>query len=443
MTIATEKRPGYMGETGSLCPHCLRSLDAVIYEEDGRVYMDKTCPEHGAFKIYLWPDAEHYRWCESFDFPVKTRSSETEARFGCPKDCGLCPSHRNWISLAEIEVTYRCNMRCPVCFMSAGEPVAEPSFEELCARIRIMKDNEYEGATIQITGGEPTVREDLFDIVRFARSVGFGVVELNTNGIVLARDRAYVRALKEAGCSNVYLQFDGVTADVTQALRGAGVHEAKLQALENCRAEGLPVVLAPAVVRGVNDHQLADIIQFAMENSDVVEGVSFQPAFSSGRFDVDMNERITMGDIVSMIEEQTAGRVKARDFYPLTCVSPLCDCSTYLVGDGDFYFPITHGISEEEYKGFFADGSTQGSSFIDVAMRKYHGAVPRGLPVLIMCFMDAWNFDTKRAARCNLGVSSHDGKTVPFCSYHLSDTCGNRLYPYPKLGGAAVSSEGE
>lgn len=434
MSSASE-HPGFLGETGSLCPHCLRSLKAVIYEEDGRVYMDKSCPEHGDFKVYLWPDAQHYRWCEGFDFPTRTRAPQTKAKLGCPKDCGLCPGHENWVSLAEIEVTYRCNLRCPVCFMSAGTPVPEPTFQELAERIRSIRATEYEGVTLQITGGEPTVREDLFDIIRLARSVGFDVVELNTNGLVLAQDGSYARQLREAGCSNVYLQFDGVTPDVTDALRGAGVHEAKLRALENCRVAGLPVVLAPAVVRGVNDHQLADIIQFAMDHMGVVEGISFQPAFSSGRFDVDASERITMGDIVSMIEEQTEGRIKARDFYPLTCVSPLCDCSTYLVGDGDFYFPITHGIGEQEYKDFFADGSTQGSSFMDVAMRKYKGAVPRGMPVLIMCFMDAWTFDTKRAARCNLGVSAHDGRTVPFCSYHLTDSEGQRLYPYPEKHG--------
>ena len=418
-------------ETQSLCPHCLRTLPAVVHEHDGKVYMAKECPEHGPFDVYIWPDADHYRWCLTFDFPTRPRNPQTERVHGCPKDCGLCPRHGTWVSLAEIEVTYRCNMRCPVCFMSAGDPIAEPTFDELVSQMRGIREREFDGVTLQITGGEPTVREDLPDLIRAACAEGFGVVELNTNGLILGRDPTYARVLKEAGCSNVYLQFDGVTSDVHDALRGPGIHEIKLQAIQNCRDAGLPVVLSPAIVRGVNDHQLADIITFAMSNMDVIDGVSFQPAFVSGRFDVDMEQRITMGDMVAMIEQQTNGRVKARDFYPLTCVSPLCDCSTYLIGDGNFYQSLANSINEDEYRAFFEDGSTQGSSFVDIAKRKYYGLAPKGMTILIMCFMDAWTIDTERVARCNLGVQAHDGRTVPFCAYHITDTSGQRLYPYP------------
>lgn len=420
-----------MDTTESVCPHCLRVVPATIVERDGRVYMRKTCPEHGDFEVYLWPDADHYRWCSTFDFPSTARTAQRDCSRGCPRSCGLCSRHRNWISLAEIEVTYQCNMRCPVCFMSAGGQLADPSFDSLVERVRGIREREPEGAALQITGGEPTVREDLFQIVAASREAGFDVVELNTNGIVLGQDPAYAHQLVEAGCSSIYLQFDGVTADVSDRLRRPGVFGLKLQALENCRKAGLPVVLAPAVVRGVNDSQLSRIIDFAMSNMDIVQGVSFQPAFVSGRFDVDMEQRITLGDIVAMIEEQTGGRIRARDFYPLNCVSPLCDCSTYLVGDEGFYTPLTRSIGEDEYRAFFENGSTQGSTFVDVARRKYHGSVPRGMPILIMCFMDAWTFDAHRAQRCNLGVSTPDGRAVPFCSYHLSDTSGHRLYPYP------------
>ncbi|WP_165054829.1 MULTISPECIES: radical SAM protein [unclassified Adlercreutzia] len=420
-----------ISETSSVCPHCLASIPAVVYERDGEVYQGKSCPEHGDFEVYVWPDAAHYEWCSGFDFPAKTRAAQTPSSGSCPHDCGLCSSHRNWISLAEIEVTYRCNMRCPVCFMSAGEQLKEPSFEELVEQMRGIRQREYSEATLQITGGEPTVRADLPEIIAAAHEAGFEVVELNTNGIALGRDPGYAHLLRESGCSNVYLQFDGVTSEVTEKLRGEGVHELKMQAIEHCRQAGLPVILAPAVVRGVNDHQLADIIRFAMGNMDVIEGISFQPAFFSGRFDVERERHITMGDVVKMIEEQTDGMVKARDFYPLNCVSPLCDCSTYLVGDDEFFIPLSQSIGEQEYKDFFADGSTQGSTFVDVALRKYRGAIPRGLPILVMCFMDAWTFDAKRVERCNLGVQAPDGRTVPFCAYHLTNAEGQRLYPYP------------
>jgi len=420
----------FIDQTESVCPHCLKTIPAIIYEKDGSVYMDKTCPEHGLSSVYIWPDVDQYLWFNSFRFPSKSREPQTKSVSGCPHDCGLCPIHKRGIVLAEIEVTWRCNQSCPVCFMSAGDNIPDPSLETIDGILQTIQKYDKGYATLQITGGEPTVRTDLPDIIRLARKADFKTVEINTNGLVIGKDREFLHMLKEAGLTNIYLQFDGLTPEVTRILRGDGLFDLKLRAIENCRMENMPVILAPTIIKGINDSQMGGLIDFCMNNMDIIEGLAIQPAFLSGRFDVEMQKRLSLGDIAAMIEEQTDGKIAARDFWPLSCIHPLCACSTYLIGEGEHYSPLTGKISEADYKAHFDESSPQGSVFADTYNNMCQdGNSPKGLGVLIMSYMDAWTLDVKRLQECNLAVTIGDGRSIPFCAYHLTDTSGRRLYP--------------
>ncbi|MDD5703326.1 MAG: radical SAM protein, partial [Dehalococcoidales bacterium] len=417
--------------TESVCPHCLQTIPATIYEDSGSVYMSKVCPEHGLSSVYLWPDVEQYLWFNSFKFPLKSREPQTEAINGCPRDCGLCPRHLRGITLAEIEVTWRCNQKCPICFMSAGKAIPpDPSLKTLEFMLQTIYYYEKGQATLQITGGEPTVRRDLPDIIRLAHQIGFNTIEINTNGLVLGQDLDFLQSLKEAGLTNIYLQFDGLSPETTRILRGEGLLEWKLKAIENCRNIGIPVILAPTIIKGINDGHLGSLIDYCMDNLDVVEGLAIQPAFISGRFELEMQKRLSLGDIAALIEKQTNGKIASRDFWPLSCIHPLCACSTYLIGEGKEFVPLTKGISKDDYKSHFNESSPQGSVFADILIDTHQGQnVPRGLTVLIMSYMDAWTLDLKRLQQCNLAVTVSDGRSLPFCAYHLTDTSGRRLYP--------------
>ena len=422
-------------QTESVCPHCLKTISATIYESNGSVYMGKTCPEHGSFKVYLWHDVEHYLWFNSFQVPLKSREPQTESLNGCPRVCGLCPNHKRGITLAEIEVTWRCNQSCPVCFMSAGKIAPDPSLETIENMLQTIQYYEKGQATLQITGGEPTIRDDLPDIIKLACLTGFDTIELNTNGLVLGKDREFLRSLKEAGLTNIYLQFDGLEPETTHVLRGDGLFEWKLRAIDNCRTEDVPVILAPTIIKGVNDNQLGSLINYCMSNMDVIGGLAIQPAFMSGRFDVEMRQRLSLGDITALIEEQTGGRIATRDFWPLSCIHPLCACSTYLIGEGRDYTPLTSKINEADYRAHFDESSPQGSVLADTYSNMCQGGdIPRGLTVLIMSYMDAWTLDVKRLQQCNLAVTVSDGRSIPFCAYHLTDTSGRRLYPLGQVG---------
>jgi hypothetical protein len=418
-------------ETQSLCPHCLMSLPATIYEKNGAVYMQKACPVHGGFDVYLWPDAEHYRWVLGFDFSCVSRPAQTPPASGCPNDCGLCPNHRRAITLPEIEVTWRCNLSCPVCFMFDGGVPADPSLEEIRGMFETIRTFDGSGLSIQITGGEPTVRKELPEIIAMARELGFTAVELNTNGLAIGRDIDYLRALKAAGVTNIYLQFDGLNPETTVALRGRDVLADKLKALENCRKEGIPVILSVTIVEGINDREQGEIVRFAMQNLEVVHGLALQPAFVSGRFEVEKPRHLSVGDVARLLAEQTGGKIRPRDFWPVGSSHPLCYGSTYLLGEGDCYKPFTRELTKADYLRMLTTDSPQGAVFMDIVAASFpEGQMPVGLPILIMEYMDAWTMDLERARECNLAVSVADGTSIPFCVYHLTDVNGRRLYPH-------------
>jgi len=416
-------------KTLSVCPHCLKTLPATIHAKDDGVYMHKLCPQHGEFDVYLWPDVDSYRWFSGFFFPEKARTPQTDSIDGCPRDCGLCSSHRRHTTIAEIEVTYRCNLKCPVCFMSAGDIAPDPALETIAGEFETIRRFDGVNTPVQITGGEPTIRADLPEVVAMGREAGFRAIELNTNGIVIAHDRRYLRALKEAGLSEVYLQFDGLTAGVTRMLRGADLLATKLKAIENCRLEGVPVVLAVTVVNGINEGQLGDMVDFAFKNSDVICGLSLQPAFESGRFTVPTKGHLSTGDIANLVAGQSGGRIASRDFWPLGSCHPLCSSATYLLGNADKYVPFTRLIDEDTYRTCFNSASPQGSTFTDIVARMHNGVLPPGLPILIMGLMDAWIMDLNKLQQCSLTVMTPDGCSIPFCAYHLTDSTGQRLHP--------------
>ncbi len=427
-----------IGETQSLCPYCLETIPATIYSKEGQVYLYKACPEHGEFDVYLWPDVDYYRWFTRFSFSPVSRKPQTEKVDGCPRDCGLCPGHRRQTTLAEIEVTWRCNLICPVCFISSGDAPPDPAPETIAGIFDSVRRVDGTETSIQLTGGEPTVRADLPDIIALGRRAGFTAIEVNTNGLVIARDRNYLHALKEAGLSGVYLQFDGLTPEVSQKLRGADVLADKLQAIENCRAEGVRVVLAATIVKGINEQQLGGLITFAMNNLDVICGLALQPAFESGRFDIQSPGRLSSGDIAGLVAEQTGGRIAVRDFWPLGCSHPLCSCATYLLGDNDDYLPFTRYIDENTYRAYFNSKSPQGSIFADILSQTAPDRDSSGaLSVLIMGYMDAWTIDLSRVRDCSMTVVTTDGRSIPFCTYHLTDVNGQRLYP---LGQRRIST---
>ena len=85
-------------------------------------------------------------------------------------------------------------------------------------------------------------------------------------------------------------------------------------------------------------------------------------------------------------------------------------------------------MTMEEYRKGYSPDSPQGSVFLDILAQK-GVEVTSGLSVIVMNYMDAVSMDTQRLRECSMMVTVPDGRAIPFCSYHLTDSCGRRVYP--------------
>ncbi len=424
--------------TTALCPQCLRELPATVYEEvDGAVWMERTCPEHGELATRMWPDADHYRWLRSEAFAKVAPQNTTPVSGPCPFGCGTCGRHERRGTLLEIEVTRNCNLHCPVCFASAVGGEDDPSMEEISTMYDVIANAVGTDGAVQITGGEPTCRKDLPEIIALGRQKGFWGIEVNTNGLVIAARDGYLEELVAAGLTGVYLSFDGLTGDVYEATCGRDILDTKLKVIERCREVGVQVVLSVAVVAGSNDKQLGDLLRFSLDNADVVAGLALQPAFTSGRFEAKRAMPMSAGDVIFQLAEQSDGLIAPYDIWPLGCSNPLCDTGVFLVhGEApegveahpSGFYPATRAMTVEEYHAGYSPDSPQGSVFLDI-LAKRGVEVKSGLSIIVMNYMDAVSMDTQRLRECSMMVTVPDGRAIPFCSYHLTDAAGKRVYP--------------
>jgi len=434
-----------LDSTRSVCPVCFRKIPASIVENNGRVFIQKLCPSHGSFESLYWDDVEHYKWCKKFQKPRVPKDTQTTVQDGCPFDCGLCPSHEQHTCLAVVEVTGRCNLFCNYCFASSPFTGQDVDFEIIKTMFETIEESEGEPRPIQLSGGEPTVRKDLPQIVEAGVDFGFSHIEVNTNGVLLAKEENMVKRLKDAGLSCFYLQFDGLTSDVFEKLRGVDLLNLKLRAIENCRENGVPVILVPTIVKGVNDHQLGDIIRFAVKNLDVVRGISIQPVSHFGRYV--RGEHLSLAGVAKRISDQT-GFMSMYDFYPIPCPGIHCSSATMLIVSGNEVFPVTRMIDVETYLNGVYD-KIKGATFVDMLVDAGRGVdmaeeivcscgiqisgairkvLENSLFITIMGFMDAFTLDLNRLSKCCIHVATPDQRLIPFCAYNLTNTQGEYLY---------------
>jgi len=315
--------------TKSLCPECGRPVDAEVYDEGGKVYIKKTCSVHGEFINTYWNDVETYDRVKDYEPSITSvENPSVDDISTCPSNCGLCSKHETSTVLGLIDVTNRCNLKCPVCFANAAASgrLFEPTQDEIRQMLKNLRSlKPHPTPAVQYAGGEPTVRKDIVELVKMAKDEGFTHVQIATNGLKLAMKENLAKELKDAGLNTVYLAFDGVTPEPYINNRGRDLLPYKLDAIENCRKAGLGIVLVPTLIKGVNDHQVGDIIKFAFDHNENIYGVNFQPVSFAGRTPSDQVEkqRITIPDFIQIIEDQTDGDVKTTDFYPPSSVEPI------------------------------------------------------------------------------------------------------------------------
>jgi len=433
-------------ETKSLCPSCMQIIPAGIHTDGANVFMQKKCPKHGTFQGLIWSDYQLYQ--RSFRFNRKiTEPAEwaTSVNKGCPYDCGLCPEHKQHTCLAILEITDKCNLNCPICLASSPRKSEDPKIEQIENALKRLLKYEGRSTSIQLSGGEPTVRQDLADIVNVARGIGFRSIEIDTNGIALAKKPELAKDLADAGLTGIYLQFDGLTADIQTPLRGSDIDllTLKEKAIEKAKKAGLEVALAATIVKGVNDNQLWEIIRYAIKKD--TKGVNFQPFAALGRFPSDlMNplDRVTIPDVVKGIERQSGGHLKTKDFISVPCPDNRCAVLTYTIIKKGKITPINRIVDIEEIVDYYAEPADFGEVLkaageILCGINKDNvSCCPASMSLLggqyfsIGChgLQDIWNIDLNRIKKCCVHELTIEGKLVPFCLFNVTGQRGETLY---------------
>jgi len=417
-------------KTYSVCPICYKRIPAMIFEKSGDYYLRKICPEHGRFSSITWRGAE----LPAYDVP-KEKSVPP-----CPDACGLCERHLQSTCCVLVELTKRCNLSCPICFANAGKPELERTPAEWYSVFKKLVDS---GRTfVQLSGGEPTVRNDLLEIVSAAKRAGCENIQLNSNGIRLGQEPEFAKRLADAGLDFVFMQFDGITNEPYISLRGKPLLDEKLSAIKACDELNIGVTLVPTIVPGINDNQIGDIVKFGLENSPAVRGVHFQPISYFGRYpNTPTNkDRITLPEIMDAIEVQTKGLVKRSDLSHSTCDHPRCgfhgdfvvmpdrlvaiapkkestsDCCCSKPGKTSDEALKNRKFVSRRWKRTLTDNDNTDVTTLDgfLARVKSHGFTITG-----MAFQDRWTMDINRLRRCSLHVyNPDDDSVVPFCSYY-------------------------
>jgi uncharacterized radical SAM superfamily Fe-S cluster-containing enzyme len=448
----------YYDFTVSLCPVCLKRIDAKIVFQHGNVYMLKNCPEHGFQKVLIATDINYYKSIRNYN-----KASETPLRFntkthyGCPYDCGLCTDHEQHSCLTLIEITDRCNLTCPTCYaMSSPHYGRHRSLEEIEKMMDIIVENEGEPDVVQISGGEPTVHPEFFAILDMAKKKPIRHLMVNTNGIRIANDYSFAEKLAAYMPDfEIYLQFDSFRPEVLAQLRGRDLTDIRMKALGHLNRLNLSTTLVVTLQQGLNDDEIGEIINFALKQR-CVRGVTFQPVQVAGRLEHfnPSEDRITMTGVRQKIIEQT-NLFQPNDLVPVPC-NPDALVMGYALKLAGQVIPLTRYIDpahlldngrntivyeqdtelHQQLLKIFSTGISVDR--VEDKMQKLLCCLPAisapGLKyenlfrIIIMRFIDAWDFDVRAIKKSCVHIVHKNGKIIPFETMNLFYRDEKELY---------------
>lgn len=445
----------FLEATISICNECNKKVGAKIILEDDKIFIVKNCLKHGKQKELMEEYAKYYFMKKPYDKPGTTCKTQTMIKNGCPFDCGLCPDHEQHTCIGLLEITDKCNLGCPTCYANSGEGEFM-NLKDINNILDFYIDSENGYAEIlQISGGEPTIHPQIFDILKLAKSKDIKYIMLNTNGLIIAQDENFAKKLSEIfpdGGFEVYLQFDSVSVEGSFPMRGKNMQEIRKKAIENLEKYNIAITLVTTVVNNVNDNEIGKIIEFGL-NKKNIRGINFQPVAYFGRISQkDRKNRVTLSGVLQRIENQTKKLIKFDDFLPLPCdVDRIA--ITFLHKKNNTWTPITRDIALESYlpaidntinfemeslvekskklvfkcsgKGGCIKSVSEISKIIDPKIllkskkEKRRYIDENFFRITVTSFIDIYNFDIKSVKKDCVHILTKDKKKMPFSTFNM------------------------
>jgi uncharacterized radical SAM superfamily Fe-S cluster-containing enzyme len=445
-----ERNYTYYDFTLSLCSTCLRRVDAKIIFQDDNVYMLKRCPEHGSEKVLIATDIPYYKSIRNYNKPSEMPLKfNTKTHYGCPYDCGLCHDHEQHSCLTVVELTDRCNLTCPTCYANSSPTYGRHrTVEEVEKMLDIIVANEGKPDVVQLSGGEPTLHPQFFEILKIAKSKPIRHLMLNTNGIHIAKDFDFAAELATyLPDFEVYLQFDSFKPEALTQLRGKDLTDIRLKALEHLNKLNLSTTLVVTLQKGVNDDEIGKIIEFALQQP-CVRGVTFQPTQVAGRtenFNPATN-RLTLTEVRTEILKQT-NIFSPNDLLPVPCNPDALVMGYALKIDGQV-MPLTNLIDPDDLLNNSKNTIVyeQDNRLHEYMLRMFSTACSVDsvennelksllccLPqidapnltynnlfrIIIMRFVDAYDFDVRAIKKSCVHIVHKNGNIIPFETMNL------------------------
>lgn len=422
--------------TQSICPACHQKIPAQVVEARGSVLLQKTCPEHGDFSGLVCGNVQLYKTIRNLNSPnapIEILPQTSVYHFG------LYQQATRRTCLIILDITQQCNANCNICIADKGtfSQIPPLSLRQIERNLDCLYDELNTRPPVQLSGGEPTVHKDLIPIIKMIRKKGFSCLDMNTNGILLAQYPDLAIKLKDAGLTGIFLQFDGLSRSVYEAIRGRDLLDQKLQAIENCQKADLPIVIQPTIMKNINDNEIWRIIEFAAKGGMV--GVDFLPYTPTGRipaWNQNPVSRLTLAEIMMSIERQSGGKIRANDLIPIPCQDSRCAFISYMLIQAGELRPLTRIVDFSEVKENYGKLAEWETILTDLTNKNRIRPFPAKSSCCMISrydlqsegyfivgahsFQDAWNFDIERAKLCCFHELTANGKLIPFCYYSIT-----------------------
>lgn len=399
----------YIGETTGLCDvaECGKFVPTKIVKRENHVYFVKNCPIHGVHERLISTDYSYYSAAVSSHLLANTPEHPIiNPSNGCPNDCGICNQHEGNMGYIIMEITDECDIRCKTCIAASGPGNNRfKSVKEINDLVDICISRIGHPEFLMISGGEPTIHPDFFDILDNVLPKAKRVFII-TNGVKISKELDFVQRLSNYREQiEIYLQFDSFESKTLDCIRGLDLRETRMKAIENLERYQIHSTLVCICKKNINLNEVNSVVSFALMHN-FVRGVTFQPIKFLGRGDVFQEESYTL------LSEIRTELINGGIFSSSQLIPHHYDPENICIG----YFDKKHkkNITTEMVDNGILDHSFFMTPSLSTSQYRYEDL----FRVYIVSFLDRFSYNTNAVKQAAICFIDNQGKVIPQNTYY-------------------------